>query len=164
MRFGRLPRESYERLEAYKHNPYVLFFQGASDKTHYWGGNSAPLEYADEVDRIFSSLYFERTRISATGPPRRRRSTTPSRGRSPRGRKKLREVRKGIGELWEREKPQVMRGLLQVGKSATPTSGHPEVRRQVQPELHSGRPDSRRRGRSSSATSWSGWDGIEYSI
>ena len=108
VRFGRLPRESYERLEAFKHNPYVLFFQCTSDKTHYWGGYFAPLEYADEVDRIFSSLYFERTRISAT-------DSTPEekydalQGEIAQGEEKLREVRKEIGELWEREKPQVMR-------------------------------------------------------
>lgn len=65
VRFGRLPRESYDKLDAYQENPYVLFFQCTSDRTHYWGVYFAPIEYVAEVDRIFSSLYFERLRISA---------------------------------------------------------------------------------------------------
>lgn len=70
VRFGRLPKESFEKLRSYNENPYVLFFPGASDTEYYWGVYFAPLEYASEVDRIFSSLYFERLRIpSAEGTP-----------------------------------------------------------------------------------------------
>lgn len=70
VRFGRLPRDSYEKLEMYDDNPYVLFFPGTSDAQYYWGVYFAPLEYAEEVDRIFSGLYFERLRIpAAAGTP-----------------------------------------------------------------------------------------------
>lgn len=70
VRFGSLPKESYERLNEYKENPYVVFFPTTSDETHFWGAYCAPIEVVSEVDRIFSSLYFERTHLSEmTGTP-----------------------------------------------------------------------------------------------
>ncbi|HIZ20600.1 MAG TPA: ATPase [Firmicutes bacterium] len=70
VRFGRLPRDSFEKLKIYNENPYVLFFPGASDASYYWGVYFAPIDLAPEVDRIFSSLYFERLRLpSGTGRP-----------------------------------------------------------------------------------------------
>ena len=70
VRFGRLPRDSFEKLKMYNANPYVLFFPGVSDASYYWGVYFAPLDFAPEVDRIFSSLYFERLRIpAAVGKP-----------------------------------------------------------------------------------------------
>ncbi|MBW7573547.1 V-type ATP synthase subunit I [Caproiciproducens faecalis] len=70
VRFGALPRESYEKLNSYKQNPYVIFFPSTSDATHYWGVYFSPIDMVSEVDRIFSSLYFERTRLTElTGSP-----------------------------------------------------------------------------------------------
>lgn len=63
IRFGRLPKESFIKLDAYKNNPYMLFFKCTSDKTHYWGFYMVPIDHAKEVDMIFSSLYFERLKI-----------------------------------------------------------------------------------------------------
>lgn len=57
--FGRLPIESFQKLENYKDNPYVAFFPCTKDDTHYWGVYISPLEEADNVDRIFSGLFFE---------------------------------------------------------------------------------------------------------
>ena len=63
VRFGSLPKEGYEKLQAYKQNPYVIFFPCTNDNLHYWGVYFAPIDVVSEVDRIFSSLYFERTRF-----------------------------------------------------------------------------------------------------
>ena len=63
VRFGRLPKESFEKLKSYNDNPYVLFFPGTSDQEYYWGVYFSPLDFSADVDRIFSSLYFERMRI-----------------------------------------------------------------------------------------------------
>lgn len=60
VRFGRLPKESYEKLESYKDNPYVFFMPCSSDEVGYWGVYFSPREVSQEVDRIFASLYFER--------------------------------------------------------------------------------------------------------
>ncbi|MDD6175754.1 MAG: V-type ATPase 116kDa subunit family protein [Firmicutes bacterium] len=66
VRFGRLPRESLEKMKAYNDNPYVLFFPATSTQEFSWGVYFAPLENVAEVDRIFSSLYFERIRLPAS--------------------------------------------------------------------------------------------------
>jgi len=59
-RFGKLPNDSYKKLENYSENPYVEFFPCTHDGRYYWGVYAAPLEEAQMVDRIFSRLYFER--------------------------------------------------------------------------------------------------------
>lgn len=64
LRFGSIPKESYEKLNEYKENPYVVFFTSTSDPEKYWGMYCAPIEMVSEVDRIFSSLYFERTHLN----------------------------------------------------------------------------------------------------
>lgn len=62
-RFGRLPKESIEKLSAYKDNPYVDFTICTEDKSHYWGVYFTPIECQSEIDRIFSGLYFEKSDV-----------------------------------------------------------------------------------------------------
>lgn len=59
-RFGRLPKESLQKLSVYKDNPYVDFTVCTEDTSHYWGVYFTPVERSLEIDRIFSGLYFER--------------------------------------------------------------------------------------------------------
>lgn len=61
--FGRIPKESYDRLTELNSNPYILFFPCTNDQTHYWGVYFSPLGSEDEIDRIFASLYFERMNL-----------------------------------------------------------------------------------------------------
>lgn len=61
--FGRLPKESFEKLEAYEENPFVTFFPCTVDDTHYWGVYISPIEESSNIDRIFSGLYFEHYEI-----------------------------------------------------------------------------------------------------
>ncbi|MCI8554115.1 MAG: ATPase [Clostridiales bacterium] len=103
VRFGRLPNESLERLNLYDENPFVLFFSGVQEEDYCWGVYFAPLGVATEIDRIFSSLYFERQRIpAAVGRPedvvadlRREREQV---------RKELDRCRREITECWQRER------------------------------------------------------------
>ncbi len=60
-RFGKLPKDSLQKLEAYKDNDYVDFAVCTEDKTHSWGVYFAPKEQAEEIDKIFEGLYFEPT-------------------------------------------------------------------------------------------------------
>ena len=66
VRFGRLPIESYEKLQFYNENPYVLFFPCSTDNQYYWGMYVAPLDNKNQVDQIFASLFFERLHIPDT--------------------------------------------------------------------------------------------------
>ena len=70
VRFGRLPRESYAKLELYSDNPFVVMFPCTKDKDYVWGVYCAPIEAVAEVDRIFQSLFWERLTIpEAVGTP-----------------------------------------------------------------------------------------------
>jgi V/A-type H+-transporting ATPase subunit I len=70
VRFGRLPRESYNKMKEYTNNPYIIYFPGKEDNRYIWGVYFSPIEAVKETDRIFSSLYFERLRIpDAVGTP-----------------------------------------------------------------------------------------------
>lgn len=62
-RFGKLPKDSYIKLDAYKENPYVEFFPCSKDDAYYWGVYVTPVSEADKIDRIFSRLYFEKVDI-----------------------------------------------------------------------------------------------------
>jgi V/A-type H+-transporting ATPase subunit I len=62
-RFGRLPKDSYVKLQAYSENPYVEFFPCTKDDAYYWGTYVTPISEADSIDRIFSLLYFEKVDI-----------------------------------------------------------------------------------------------------
>lgn len=69
VRFGHMPKESYEKLLKYEDSPYSLFIPCSTDETEYWGVYFAPTHKSAEVDRIFSLLYFERIHIpGAAGP------------------------------------------------------------------------------------------------
>ena len=63
VRFGHMPKESYEKLATYDDKPYMLFIPCSTDETNYWGVYFAPHNKSDEIDRIFSLLYFERLHI-----------------------------------------------------------------------------------------------------
>lgn len=58
-KFGKIPKDSYIKLQSYDENPFVEFFPISKDSQYYWGVYVTPLEEADKVDRIFSRLYFE---------------------------------------------------------------------------------------------------------
>lgn len=58
--FGKMPKESLAKLDAYKHNPFVDFNICTQDKTHLWGVYFTPIDKAEEIDKIFAGLYFEK--------------------------------------------------------------------------------------------------------
>ena len=69
----------------------------------YWGVYFAPLEMASDIDRIFSSLYFERLRIpSAVGTPEeivgKLRTELNATNAA------LDQVKKEIADYWAKEK------------------------------------------------------------
>ncbi len=57
--FGKLPKQSFEKMQDYSDNPFVIFFPYSHDDDYYWGLYLSPISNSDDVDRIFSSLYFE---------------------------------------------------------------------------------------------------------
>lgn len=62
IRFGKLPSESYTKLEFYSEKGFV--FEPLEEKDGYvWGLYFAPVEESVQIDDIFRSLYFERIRL-----------------------------------------------------------------------------------------------------
>lgn len=104
VRFGRLPKESFEKLQYYNENPYVLFFPGTSDAEYYWGVYFTPLDFADDVDRIFSSLYFERMQIpTVVGTPKAVVDQLRAEQAQVDGR--LDEIGRSLDVIWKNEAP-----------------------------------------------------------
>lgn len=62
--FGRLPKESYNKLSNYENNPFVNFFICTEEANFYWGVYITPLDQDDKINRIFSGLYFEQCDIA----------------------------------------------------------------------------------------------------
>ena len=62
VRLGRLPVDSYAKLEYYDDKPFY-FAHFSEEKEYYWGMYFVPASCSDDVDEIFDSLYFERTHI-----------------------------------------------------------------------------------------------------
>jgi V/A-type H+-transporting ATPase subunit I len=106
IRFGSLPHESYDKLLSYENDPYVIFFPSSRDEERYWGMYCAPTERIAEVDRIFSGLYFERTRLhELTGTMKTALSQLA--GKREKEAAEREKIGQQIDELWEKEKQTV---------------------------------------------------------
>lgn len=102
VRFGRLPKESYEKLSMYSDNPYMVTFPCASDEKYVWGVYMAPIENIREVDRIFNSLYWERLRIpDAVGTPEEAYNTLSE--QRDELNEKLENIKKQMNDFWAAE-------------------------------------------------------------
>ncbi len=102
VRFGRLPKESYEKLSLYSDNPYIVTFPCTSDDKYVWGVYMAPIDNIHEVDRIFQSLYWERLKIpDAVGTPEEAYNTLAEQLKELNGR--LADVRKKMDDFWGEE-------------------------------------------------------------
>ncbi|HEX3038725.1 MAG TPA: V-type ATPase 116kDa subunit family protein [Caproiciproducens sp.] len=103
VRFGSLPKESYSKLASYKENPYIVFFPCTSDDTHFWGVYFSPIDMVSEVDRIFASLYFEKTQLTEmTGSPEL--AVEGLRSKRDEEISKIQRVDEKFDELWKNSK------------------------------------------------------------
>lgn len=58
-RFGKLPVSSYEKIGSFLKDLPAYFYALTSDKDYVWGLYFVSEEHTEQVDRIFSTLYFE---------------------------------------------------------------------------------------------------------
>ena len=63
-RFGKIPKKSYKQLQLYVDDLEAIVIPVSQDQDFMWIIYFTPKIYGDKIDGIFSSLYFERTRIS----------------------------------------------------------------------------------------------------
>ncbi len=105
--FGRIPKESYEKLAHHSDDPFILFTPCTSDDTHYWGVYFTTPEKKDYIDRIFSSLYFEKTEIpEIVGTPKEYRDHL--RVKIDELKKQLEKAEHHIDIFWKAEKEKCM--------------------------------------------------------
>lgn len=64
VRFGRLSRDAYDKLNTYLSELDALFVKGREDGRYVYGIYVTPRLVAENVDNVFASLNFERIRIS----------------------------------------------------------------------------------------------------
>lgn len=62
VRFGRLPIDSYDKLDFYKDRPFV-FYSFDNDGEYHWCLYVTATEFKTEIDGMFSSLFFERMHV-----------------------------------------------------------------------------------------------------
>ena len=68
-RFGSLPKDSVEKLEAYKDNEDVDFIVCTEDKTHCWGVYFVPKNEEAQIDGILRSIRFsDNVKVLYTAP------------------------------------------------------------------------------------------------
>lgn len=65
-RYGRISHEYFNKFLKYEYEQLnVIFFESSSDENYVWGMYFVPVEYADKIDAIFSSMHFERIFLNA---------------------------------------------------------------------------------------------------
>lgn len=72
-RFGRMPKESWKRLETFNVNESSsIFFKCATDEEYVWGIYFVPKAEKDKIDALYTSLHFEKTFIprESVGTPK----------------------------------------------------------------------------------------------
>lgn len=108
VRFGRLPKDSYMKLSAYKDSPYMLFFPCTMDEEYCWGVYFTPVEERHEIDRKFAGLYFERLRIDENeGTPETAIKSLEESIK--RANEELSKIEGKISSYWNTQKEQCMR-------------------------------------------------------
>lgn len=65
IRFGKMPKDSYKKLNSYLDELETVFVYGQEDKEYVWGMYFVLESNMEKVDRVFSSLYFETVNIDS---------------------------------------------------------------------------------------------------
>lgn len=108
VRFGSLTKENYEKLNAYKDNPNVVFTPCASDNEHQWGLYFAPIEGTSEADRIFTGLKFQRVHPEhMSGSPEK--TVAELRQKKQEQLSVVQASEADIASLWSREESQIQK-------------------------------------------------------
>ena len=103
LRFGKMPVKSYKILNEYLDNMDTFFLKTSGDEEYVWGVYFIPGKEEEKIDAIFSSLYFERVRISNNVHGTPRQSLEYLDGREAYRKGRLKEIAEQIiGLLYQR--------------------------------------------------------------
>lgn len=108
VRFGKLPKESFQKLNAYQDDPYMLFFPCTIENKVCWGVYFAPLDTIADIDRKFAGLYFERLWLNQIdGTPETEWATIKK--LIEQAEAELEKVNNKIANFWKTQKDQCLR-------------------------------------------------------
>lgn len=121
--FGRIPRAGFEKIpklarESAKKGVEIAFFPFVSDAEYQWGVYFASAENAPEIDRLFSSVYFEEIQMkpydknpyeAAAELENLRRDLY----------KKVENTDKNIAEFWQSQQGQCMKFYTKLNELST---------------------------------------------
>lgn len=119
VRFGRLPFDSYPKLNFYEKKPF-FFFTFDHDSEYYWGVYFAPATQIDSIDEIFRSLYFERLRVPDYAHNKPEIAIEQISGMLESDKNRLVEVRKQLADI-KQEELQCLNACFTVLKAASDT-------------------------------------------
>ena len=119
VRFGRLPFDSYPKLNFYDKKPF-FFFTFDHDSEYYWGVYFAPAPQIESIDDIFKSLYFERLRVPDYAHNKPEIAIKQIGDMLENDKNRLVEVRKQIADIKEQE-IQSLNACFTVLKAASDT-------------------------------------------
>lgn len=105
VRFGRLPIESVEKIDAYQNKESIIFYPCVVEDEYCWGMYVAPIALIDEADRVFASLFFERVIVPKEhGTPKE--AIEENRRQLERTKAELDNLNKKIDEYFENHKDE----------------------------------------------------------
>lgn len=71
VKYGRLSKESYKKLDYYNSNPYLVFSPCSEENEFLYGIYVSPTDEVQAIDSVFASLFFERLYLpEAVGTPK----------------------------------------------------------------------------------------------
>ena len=117
-RFGKIPIAGYRQMDKLteqnaKKGIDILFFPFKCDGEYQWGIYFADLDHKEEIDRIFSSIYFDEVKIkSCPRTPYEQAEFLMSRSRELY--KRIEEIEKELWKFWDSQKNQCMKFYLKL--------------------------------------------------
>ncbi|MBQ6570575.1 MAG: ATPase [Clostridia bacterium] len=115
VRFGRLPKESLDKMKQYNDNPYIIYFPCTNDGQYVWGVYFSPLDNQADVDRVFASLYFERMMLpEVSGTPEQAAASLEKEAEEIKAR--LESIGAEIDKVWEQEGEQCSSVVSYLGR------------------------------------------------
>lgn len=122
-KFGRIPKSSYEKFseiaeKAKENGTDIMFFTFTSDNEYNWGFYFADPENEAEIDRLFSSVYFEEVHIEPYDKNPYEQVSEFQKFRKELY-KKAEVVDKSIAEFWNSQKEQCMKFYTKLKELST---------------------------------------------
>lgn len=108
-RFGRLPKDSYPKLEICDDSESLFFFPLEEDVGYYWGFYVALDPELEKIDQLFNSLYFERINPIEEAHGKPAEAVARIRKNLEEKRAALHEAKAAVSKFWQENEDKFLR-------------------------------------------------------